>query len=222
MSGHKFGLSMAVALGLVGIGGVGGHVQDPSVRETTALHVFEARLADYMAVHQRLEQALPPLRSSPNIATVLARHATLATAVKGARPNARQGDLFTTEVAGLFRRLIARALEGVDTEALLADLYDEDAVPSNVRVRVHDRYPAWATREMPPVLLDQLPNLPAGLRYQLFDHDLVLWDVDPDLVVDILPEAIARASRSPSSRCESSAPSTSRTVRCTHSSTPRR
>jgi hypothetical protein len=91
--------------------------------------------------------------------------------------------------------LIARALEGVDVDALLRELYAEDAASSEFHARVYDAYPAWATHDMPVVLLDRLPSLPAGLRYQLIDHDLVSWDVDPDLVVDILPDAIARAAK---------------------------
>jgi hypothetical protein len=43
---------------------------------------------------------------------------------------------------------------------------------------------------MPPRLLAKLPVLPSGLQYRFVDRDLVLWDSQADLVVDIIPDAI--------------------------------
>jgi hypothetical protein len=128
---------------------------------------------------------------------MFARREELAAALIRVRPNARQGTIFPADVARLFRRVIARAFEGVDAEALLAQLYAEDPAPFNFHLRVNDRFPAWATREMPMVLLERLPRLPAGLRYQLIDHDLVLWDADADVIVDFVPDAIARPVERP-------------------------
>lgn len=196
MSPLRFGLAMGVAIGLLGIQGTAARAQRGSASHADTLQVFQGRVFEYMALHDRIERGLFPLGESPGIHAILARRAQWASAIKGARPNARQGDVFTSDVANVIRGLIARALEGVDAEALLADLYAEDSVPSNFHVRVHDRYPAWATHEMPPVLLHRLPSLPAGLRYQLIDHDLVLWDMDADLVVDVVPDAIVRPAGS--------------------------
>jgi hypothetical protein len=46
---------------------------------------------------------------------------------------------------------------------------------------------------MPFVLLAALPALPTGIYYRLIDHDLLLWDVDANLIVDVLPDALPRA-----------------------------
>ena len=53
-------------------------------------------------------------------------------------------------------------------------------------------YPSWATHEVPALLLQQLPVLPGGLQYRVVDHDLAILDVDANLVLDVLPAAIAR------------------------------
>jgi hypothetical protein len=47
---------------------------------------------------------------------------------------------------------------------------------------------------MPIVLLQSLPPLPEDLEYRLLDHDLVLWDIHADLMLDVLPDAIRRLS----------------------------
>jgi hypothetical protein len=46
---------------------------------------------------------------------------------------------------------------------------------------------------MPFVLLSALPALPAGIQYRLIDRDLLLWDVDANLIIDVLPDALPRA-----------------------------
>jgi len=37
-----------------------------------------------------------------------------------------------------------------------------------------------------------LPVLPDGIQYRLIDHDLLLWDVDADVIIDVLPDALPR------------------------------
>ena len=77
---------------------------------------------------------------------------------------------------------------------MLNDLYDDHVAPPGFYPRVYDPYPEWATHEMPIVLLHSLPALPEGVEYRLLDHDLVLWDIDADLILDVLPDAIPRPS----------------------------
>ena len=43
---------------------------------------------------------------------------------------------------------------------------------------------------MPPSLLMALPQLPRELDYRIVGRDLVLHDVNADLVVDIIPNAL--------------------------------
>lgn len=43
---------------------------------------------------------------------------------------------------------------------------------------------------MPVEILNALPELPAFLAYEFVDRNLVLVDVEADLIVDILPDAL--------------------------------
>jgi hypothetical protein len=56
---------------------------------------------------------------------------------------------------------------------------------------------------MPGCLLEVLPALPQGLQYRLVGRDLILLDLDANLVVDILPEALPRPALDPAARTTS-------------------
>ena len=167
--------------------------EDADLFQSTALCAFEGRLAQYAALHRKLEAPLP-LKSSVSAYALSVRREYLARAIKSARPNARQGEFFTPDVAQLFRDIIDGALTGRDAEAMLNDLYDDHVAPLGFYPRVYDPYPEWATHEMPIVLLHSLPALPEDVEYRLLDHDLVLWDIHADLILDVLPDTIPRPS----------------------------
>ena len=77
---------------------------------------------------------------------------------------------------------------------MLRDLFEDQPLVLGFQPRVHDACPDWATHEMPVILLQRLPPLPEELDYRLIDHDLLLWDADANLIVDVLPSAIRRPS----------------------------
>jgi hypothetical protein len=183
-------VAAALAAGSMGIGAAA--AQD-AAGSRDALQLFAERVAAYAELHQRVDAVFPPWEPSDDVHLIVRRRAYLAKAIKAGRPHARQGDIFEPPVAGVFRGIIAGALRDVDVELLLGDLYEECDMPAGYRAQVHARYPDWATHEMPLVLLTVLPTLPAGIQYRLIDHDLLLWDVDADVIVDVLPDALPRA-----------------------------
>lgn len=157
-----------------------------------ALQEFQKRIATYAAISERGAAGLSPLESPKTPSAIMKRRAALSSAITAARSTARQGDIFTTETAQAFRSIIAAALRGRDAEAMLQQLFDEHPGTVGLRLRVHDRYPASATHEMPALLLQHLPVLPDGVEYRLVDHDLILLDIHANLIVDVLPNAIHR------------------------------
>jgi hypothetical protein len=161
------------------------------VDRAAALSAFGDRIGEYAALHRRLEGPWL-LTPSANPQSFLQNRAHLAAAIKTARPDARQGDIFTPAVARVFRSLIADALAGRDADAMVRDLYEEHQIVRSFHLRVYDPHPAWATHEMPAVLLLRLPLLPEDIEYRLVNHDLVLWDIHADLIVDVLPGALPR------------------------------
>jgi hypothetical protein len=75
---------------------------------------------------------------------------------------------------------------------MFAPLMDEDGrLRPGIHPDIHTAIPVWDTRQLPASALLALPALPRELEYRLVDYDLVLWDVEADLIVDVLPFAVA-------------------------------
>ena len=189
---HLVRLHAAVTLFALSAAVVAAVPQETEQAEAAALRAFDERIGEYAAIHRRLEGPLPPLRPSRSLRSVILNRKYLASAIKTARPHAREGDIFTPAVAPLFRGVINQTLQGRDAEAILRDLFEEHPPMQAFHPRVYDPYPDWATHEMPVILLQRLPPLPEDIEYRLIDHDLVLWDIHADLIVDVLRDAISR------------------------------
>ena len=158
-----------------------------------ALRMFDRRITEYAALHRRAAASLPPLTTSADVKWLMRERANLSFAIIAARPNARQGDVFAPPVANAFRTVIREALTNVDVEAMLGDLYEDCEFPVGYRLQVNGGYPDWAAHGMPIVLLNALPVLPEGIVYRLVDLNLVIWDVDADVIVDVLFDALPEA-----------------------------
>jgi hypothetical protein len=164
----------------------------PTAEDDIALGVFHDRVEVYVALHRRLEGPLPALRPTTDpFKTYLSRQ-LLANAIRKARPNARQGDIFTPDVARAFRTIIAQALRGRDVEKLLREPEVEMAPRDSLRLEINEPYPADASHAVPPILLQHLPPLAGDVEYRIVNRVLVLWDIHANLVVDVLPDAFPR------------------------------
>jgi hypothetical protein len=182
---------VTAVLGASAVGIVAAAGQDTGRRN--GLQVFAERIAAYAELHQRADAMFPPLRPSDDVESLFRRRAYLASAIRAERPNAEQGDIFEPSAAAAVRGIVADVLSGVDIELLLQGLYEECEMPSGYRPQVNAGYPTWAVHEVPFVLLTALPALPEGIQYRLIDHDLLLWDVDADVIIDVLPDALPLA-----------------------------
>lgn len=167
--------------------------EEAIVDRSAALSIFEERIAEYAALRGELEALLPELKPSTDPVVFIAHRIKLAAAIKTVRPIARQGDFFTPAAGQVFRARIAKALQGREVEKLLQRLFEEHPLTWGYHVSVYDTYPVWATREVPPILLERLPELPDGIEYRVVDHDLVILDTGANLILDVLPAAIARS-----------------------------
>lgn len=154
-----------------------------------ALRVFNVRIHEYAALHRRLEGTLPPLTTTKETLRNYVARQLLANQIRKARSGAMQGDIFEPRVAMMFRAIIAGALKGRDVEALLTELNEEHPDLHGVEPVINEPLPRGATHEMPVVLLQVLPALPEDVEYRIVGHNLVLWDIHANLVVDFVPEA---------------------------------
>ena len=110
------------------------------------------------------------------------------------RLNAKQGDVFTPEIAGYFKRQIAATLNGAHGAQIRASMQRAEPV-HGIPVKVNGKYPANVPlQSTPPSLLLNLPQLPKELEYRVANRDLVLRDKQANLIVDFIPQAIASAS----------------------------
>lgn len=182
-----------VAAALVASSGGLGAAAGQDAGRPDGLQLFAERVAAYAELHRRVDAVFPPWKATDDVDGIFRRRAYLASAIKAERPDARQGDIFQPSAADAVRGLVADALGNVDVEFMLEGLYEDCEMPAGYRVQVNAGYPQWATHEMPSVLLTALPAVPAGLQYRVIDHDLLLWDVDANLIIDVLPDALPRA-----------------------------
>lgn len=166
------------------VGGISGQQATDPMR-----HTFLQRVDEYVTLHRRLEGPLPPEVVTADPKALFAPRRALAAAIRKARADARQGDIFSPAMAGYFRIVVADALREGGIEDMLAIVEDENSV--KIPASVNADYPAGVSISMMPTcLLAALPPLPAELKYQFLGRDLILWDVHAGLIVDFVPRAI--------------------------------
>jgi hypothetical protein len=154
-----------------------------------ALQGFEQRVAEYAALHRRLEGPVPTNKVSNDLDEIRAAMDALAEKIQRERREARRGDVFTAEAALVIRALIRDACQG-DFKRLL-EVVEEEHEPGLAEPVVNGRWPRGVAHAMvPPSVLRLLPSLPEELEYAFLGPHLLLWDMHADLIVDVLPNAI--------------------------------
>jgi hypothetical protein len=160
-------------------------------RDASIVQDFEDRVQAYMKLHQQAEARLhlPALKPTEAPEKIQQHERQLADGIRSLRPRARQGDIFTKQIAAEFRRLIRITLAGPQANRIRASLRHGE--PVDLRLRVNQNYPHGAPlQNTPPTLLLNLPKLPASLEYRVVGRDLGLHDIDANLLVDFIPNAI--------------------------------
>jgi hypothetical protein len=167
------------------------NLQQPgsAVDRDAAIRLFRERVDAYAALHRRLETPLPTLTQARDMRRNFVVRQLLASAIRRARGQVRQGNIFAPDAAIALRAIISEALSGRDVESFLAELNEEHPQMHDVRAVINGPLPRGSTHEVPVVLLQVLPELPEDVEYRIVNHDLVLWDIHADLVVDYLPNA---------------------------------
>ena len=165
----------------------------PAARAVTsadpaALEEFTRRLDEYVKVQHRLANEAPKLKATDNPADISAAENALAEKIRAARHDARRGDIFTPEVTRLFRQLMYPELTGSEGRDTRANIEDEEA---SIRLQVNGKYPPTEPLQtLPPNILANLPQLPDDVEYRVVGRHLVLRDVDANLIIDFIPNAI--------------------------------
>jgi hypothetical protein len=101
------------------------------------------------------------------------------------RPTPNQAVIFTMPVSMVFRQLIATALGHPQAPTMSGPYQPPQAPPG-----MYESFSFAGSSAVPPILAMALPALPPRLEYHFVNHDLVLRDIECNLVVAVLRDAI--------------------------------
>jgi hypothetical protein len=159
------------------------------------MKAFQARIMDYVALHKKAAGSIPSVPKNVTDPTIIAQYEQkLTQAIRLLRPKAKQGDIFTPDAQKMVVKIIKTRLDGNAKSTILGDgnpKSPESAAPVNLAVNAV--YPPSApVSTMPPSLLMALPTLPPEVEFRFVGQTLILRDVQANMIVDLMPNAIKR------------------------------
>ena len=179
---------LALSTSLLAVAGCREPAPDNSMTES--VEEFTSRVNDYVALRNRLADSVGPLSENMTQEQIAARATALSQAILLARPDARQGDIFTPRAASVFGALIEQEYSRRPPRVREVREDAQDELPDFVP-KVNQLYPTtYPLATFPPELLPLLPRLPEEVEYRVVNHYLLLRDVESNLIVDFMPRAI--------------------------------
>ena len=158
--------------------------------EKRIIHDFKKRVDHYEDLSEKLEKQVYPHRQELDPLEIHKKQKELAARILKALPNWKQGDIFTPQVAELFKRRIAEVVSaGPDGANIKAAIFDD--APGDITVKVFTEYPSGVPiATLPAQLLKVFPAIPKELEYRFLGPHLIVMDVAAFLIVDVIPAAI--------------------------------
>ena len=183
-----YGPALAVALSLASACAESVRRAGQRTMPSPALAEFERRVTAYLALRERLERTLEPLRPELTARELAARQEALLEAVRRAR-SADSVPLLPEPVAEHVRGVL-HAYFGRKASRQAAEEHI-GVLPSGPPPTVNARYPSSVPLStVPPALVATLPRLPHGLQYRLHGDYLIVLDTELSLVVDRIDDAL--------------------------------
>lgn len=175
---------------LVLLGAMPFYAQKPPTAGTEDAKVvadFEGRVKKYLNLREKVA-GKPPIPSD-NLQEIVARQRELADKMRVAHAGAKQGEIFTPQIAEYFRYQIASSLAGPHGAEIVSSL--RHAEPVKMELQINQSYPEHVPlQSTPPTLLLNLPELPDGLEYRILNRELVLRDSEANIIVDYVSDAL--------------------------------
>jgi hypothetical protein len=179
------------------------HPVDPAMhrghrpQERTAAADVTAGATQYAELHRRIAASLPALSLTADAEQRARAQRALAAGIREARATAVMGDIFTARASVHLRRWIEVAVrERGGMTAMFGDEY-ATALPF-ATLNINQELP-WGAGDLEfPITLTELPPLPDELAYRLWGRDLLLVDLEANLVVDVLVDALPAPDLTPS------------------------
>ena len=163
-----------------------------SAEQARAFQQFAELVRQYIDLRKKVEASLPRLGSKEPQDKIVERQQAFAQKIREARAGAERGDIFAPEIAEEFRHLIRREFQGPKGSNARKTMRQGDPVKP-FRLRVNDTYPeTLPATTVPPTLLLILPQLPKEVAYRIVGRDLVLQDIEANLIIDFVHEALPK------------------------------
>jgi hypothetical protein len=158
-------------------------ITDPMDAGVTA-H-FCGRIAAYVTFRGGLQEHLPAVRVTKDVAEIQAAVHALAKKIRSTPRRPREGEIFTPRTVAEFRKRLRLAEPADICEAIRNDNPGELSRP------VSRDYPEGRPRSTTPAaVLAILPTLPQDIEYRFVGHDLILLDTRANIVVDRMAGAV--------------------------------
>jgi hypothetical protein len=161
-----------------------------------ALQAYVDLTQPFRKVAAQEAERVPGKADSGAEQSVRVRQSSLADALAmRLRPNAKQGDLVSPDMATAIAGEIRKAFDTPKRDLLLDELSEQNGTPANAPVPTINQQ--LDAPRVPPRLMEILPPLPKQLEYDFAGRTLVVRDVDADVVVDFLPNALPELASAP-------------------------
>jgi hypothetical protein len=158
---------------------------DPELSDGAVTEVFCRRIAAYVTLRGELQETLPPLRVTNDVAAIRNAVRALATTIRATRHRPREGGIFTSGVGDQFRT----RLRSVVTDDTCATIRADN--PGRLSRPVSQDYPEGKPLSTTPAtILARLPGLPPDIEYRFVGLDLILLDTRANIVIDRIVDAV--------------------------------
>jgi hypothetical protein len=159
-------------------------------RDSLILKDFEQRVSEYVKLHNNARSDVRGLKPTNSTEAIVRHEHELAARIRESRSGAVPGSIFSPEIAAEFRRLIGLTMRGPEAVRIHESL--KQAAPAQLpSIRVNQSYPSSVPlQSTPPSLLMGLPPLPPEVEYRVVGNELVLRDIEANLIVDFISNAI--------------------------------
>jgi hypothetical protein len=159
----------------------------PANAEAQVLLDFKERIDKYVELRKKADDSAPPMKKTDDAAELRTAQQGLAERIGAARTPAKQGDIFTPEIAAKFKKLLRPEVKEQGTKASV-----KDDNPGAFPFKVNGPYPSKEPLStMPPNVLASLPPLPKDIEYRFVNKHLILRDARANLIIDYIPNALS-------------------------------
>jgi hypothetical protein len=146
---------------------------------------FSTRVQDYFDLRSRLEEGLPPLRVTEDVAEIRRVRRALAEKIQAARHGAHEGDIFSPAISAEFKEVLALEMNARTWAAIMDDN------PGEFSHDINGIYPdGQPYSTVPGTILAVLPALPDDVQYRFLGRHLILLDIRANVILDEIPYAI--------------------------------